>query len=178
MDPSVENPAAASTAARPEQLAAVDAAIAELKHLPGALLPILHAIQARLSFVPPAAVAPLAAALNLSQAEVLGVISFYHDFRTAPPGAHVLKVCRAEACQAVGSEALQAHLRQAHGLSMHATSRDGQVTVEPVYCLGNCALGPSVQFDGRLHARVSPGKLDQLLGRTGGCGCGEPGGCQ
>ena len=144
-------------------LEAVDAAIAELKALRGALIPILHAISERLGFVPPAAIARIAQALNITQAEVHGVITFYHDFRTTPPGDHVLKLCRAEACQAMGCERLERRLREHYGLGMKETSPDGRLTVEPVYCLGNCALSPAVMLDGRLQGRVDEKRLDELL---------------
>ena len=136
-----------------------------LRHLPGALLPILHEIQHELGHVPAAAVPAIAAALNLSRAEVHGVISFYHHFRTAPAGEHVVQLCRAEACQAVGARALEAHVKQRLGIGFGATTADGKVTLEPVYCLGNCACGPSVQVDDQLHARVSPQSFDNLLAR-------------
>lgn len=142
---------------------AVERAIAENRALPGALLPILHAIQDRLGFIPPAAVAPVAAALNLSHAEVHGVITFYHDFRTSPPGRHVLKVCRAEACQSMGGEALAARLRERLGVDFHHTTADGAISLEPVYCLGNCAVPPSVMVDGRVHGRLTPERLDRLV---------------
>ena len=151
--------------------AVVDAAIARLRELPGALLPILHAIQHELGYVPPAAIPRIADGLNLSHAEVHGVVTFYHDFRSSPPGRHVLKLCRAEACQAMGSERLEQHLRERHQLAMHDTSPDGSVTVEPVYCLGNCALSPSALLDGRIQGRVSTQRLDAMLAdckRTGG----------
>jgi formate dehydrogenase subunit gamma len=153
----------APVAATPAQLAAIDAAIARLADLPGALLPILHTIQDELRFVPPAALSRIAEALNLSRAEVHGVVTFYHDFRTAPPGAHVLKLCRAEACQAMGCERIERRLRDVHGTAVGATSPDGQLTVEPVYCLGNCALSPAVLLDGQLHGRVTEQRLDQLV---------------
>lgn len=162
------NPGAAPSDAR---LAVVDAAIARLCELPGALLPILHAIQHELGFVPPAAVDRIADALNLSRAEVHGVVTFYHDFRSEPPGRHVLKLCRAEACQSMGCERLEVRLREKHGLSMGATSADGSVTLEPVYCLGNCALSPSAMFDGKVQGRVTEARLDAWLGecrRNGG----------
>lgn len=146
--------------------AVVDAAVQRLRDLPGALLPILHAIQGELRYVPPGALPPIATALNLSQAEVHGVLTFYHDFRTGPPGRHVLKLCRAEACQAMGCERLEARLRDHHGAAMHATTADGALTVEPVYCLGNCALSPSLQLDGELHGRVTPERLDALVAAT------------
>lgn len=164
----------------PTQTAVVAATIARLRSLPGALLPILHDLQAQLGYVPPAALPTLADALNLSLAEVHGVVTFYHDFRQVPPGQHVLKVCRAEACQAVGSAQLEAHLATAYGVGCGATTADGKLTVEAVYCLGNCALGPSVQLDGELFGRVDAGSLDGMLAaarvKRSGCGCG-PGGC-
>src|ERR1700759_2740243 len=113
--------------------AIIDLAIAENRALPGALLPVLHAIQDGLGFVPPDAVPRIAHALNLSQAEVHGVITFYHDFRSSPPGRHVLKLCRAEACQAMGSDALAARLTQRLGIAWKETSPDGALTIEPVY---------------------------------------------
>jgi formate dehydrogenase subunit gamma len=141
----------------------IDAAIAEHRELPGALLPVLHAIQDALGFVPPDAVPRIAQALNLSQAEVHGVISFYHDFRSSPPGRHVLKLCRAEACQAMGAEALATHLTRRLGVAWRETSRDGALTIEPVYGLGNCALSPAVMIDGELYGRVTPARFDKLI---------------
>lgn len=150
------------------EAAAVAAAIERWAETPGALLPILHQVQEALGYVPPAALEPIAAALHLSRAEVHGVVTFYHDFRTKVPGAHVLKVCRAEACQAVGSRELEAHVATtlsvgAPGQAVHGTTQDGQFTVEPIYCLGNCALGPSIQLDGKLYGKVTPKRLDALL---------------
>jgi formate dehydrogenase subunit gamma len=142
---------------------AIDAAIARCRDLPGATLPILHAIQDQLGYVPPVAVDRVAAALNLSRAEVHGVVTFYHDFRRQPPGRHVLKLCRAESCQAQGCDRLVAHLEQRHGARLQATTDDGALTVEPVYCLGNCALSPTVMLDGRLQGRVTEQRLDELL---------------
>jgi formate dehydrogenase subunit gamma len=141
----------------------VTEAIAAHRHRPGALLPILHTLQDRLGFIPPESVAPIAEALNLSRAEVHGVITFYPDFRSAPPGRHVVKLCRAEACQSMGSEALAAHARARLGVDFQQTTADGAITLEPVYCLGNCALSPAALIDGRLHGRVSPERLDRLL---------------
>lgn len=152
----------------PAQTATVAAVLDRLRDLPGALLPILHAIQEELGFVPPAALGDIAAALNLSVADVHGVVTFYHDFRSAPPGAHVLKVCRAEACQAMGNAGLERHVAQRTGVQdLHGTTADGQLTVEPVYCLGNCALSPAVQLDGRVHGKVTPARLDALLAKAG-----------
>jgi formate dehydrogenase subunit gamma len=164
MHPSVPSGAAAPpTPATPAQLAAVDGAIARLQAERGATLPILHAIQDELGFVPPEAIDRIAKALNLSRAEVHGVVTFYHDFRTAPPGRTVLKLCRAEACQAMGCRELEQHLRERHGLAMGATADDGALTLEPVYCLGNCALSPSALLDGRLLGRVDRVRLDRIV---------------
>jgi formate dehydrogenase subunit gamma len=143
--------------------AVIDQAIAEKRALPGALLPVLHAIHDVLGFVPPDAVPRIAHALNLSQADVHGVITFYHDFRSSPPGRHVLKLCRAEACQAMGSEALAAHLTKRLGIAWKETSPDGALTIEPVYCLGNCALSPAMMLDGKLRGRVTAAVLDETI---------------
>ncbi len=142
---------------------AVERALSELKALPGALLPILHAIQDALGYVPPEAVPAIAHALNLSRADVYGVITFYRHFRSAPPGRHVVQLCRAESCQAMGCEALAQHVKTRTGADFHATSADGAVTLEAVYCLGNCACSPAVMIDGRLHGRVTPERFDRLL---------------
>jgi len=131
---------------------------------PGPLLEILHAIQDELGFVPAAAVPQLADALNLSRAEIHGVISFYHHFRTHAPGRHVVQICRAEACQALGARALEAHAKKSLGIDFHQTTPDGAVTLEAVYCLGNCGCGPSVLVDDdELHARVTPESFDALM---------------
>jgi formate dehydrogenase subunit gamma len=129
----------------------------------GPLLPILHEIQAEFGYIPEDAVRLVAARLNLSRAEVHGVVSFYHDFRHAPAGRHVLKLCRAEACQAMGSEANAEALLQRLGLGWGETSPDGRLTVEPVYCLGLCACGPSAMLDDELHGRLDGAGLDALL---------------
>jgi len=142
---------------------AVLGACARLKTLPGALLPILHAVQAALRFVPKDAVPLIAGELNLSIAEVHGVVSFYHYFLQERPGRHVVHVCRAEACQALGGAALEAHAKAALGVDYHATTSDGAITLEPVYCLGNCALGPSVMIDETLQGRVTPQRFDTLI---------------
>lgn len=130
---------------------------------PGALLPILHEIQAAVGYIPVATIAPIASALKLSRAEVHGVISFYADFRTEPAGKHTLQICRAEACQARGSTALVAHAQTTLGISDHQTTADGRITLEPVYCLGLCACSPSVRVGDRLLGRVDIAALDGLL---------------
>lgn len=142
------------------QLTVVDAVIARLVHEPGALMPILHAVQAALGYVPPAVLPRIAEAVNLSRAEVHGVMTFYHDFRSEPPGKRIVELCRAEACQAMGSDALAAHLA-AHHVAVGKSTAD--LTVRAVYCLGNCALSPAVLVDGRLVGRVTPQRLDALL---------------
>lgn len=141
----------------------VDRAITSLRAVPGGLLPILRAIQDELGYVPPEAVPVIADGLNLSRAEVYGVISFYHDFRSEPPGRHVVHVCRAESCQALGAEALLAHACERLGVEGHGTSADGAVTLEPIYCLGNCALSPAVMVDRRVYGRMSRERLDTML---------------
>lgn len=141
----------------------IDEAIAAHRTLPGALLPVLHAIQDALGFIPPDAVPRVARTLNLSQAEVHGVITFYHDFRSSPPGRHVLKLCRAEACQSMGSEALASRLTRRLGIAWRETSPDGALTIEPVYCLGNCALAPALMIDGRLRGRITAEALDGVV---------------
>lgn len=146
-----------------EQQAAVDAAIEQYRDTPGALLPVLHAVQDTLGYVPPAAIPAIASALNLSRAEVHGVVTFYHWFRSVPPGRHVVHLCRAEACQAQGCARTEAHLRSRLGIDFHETTSDGAVTLEPVYCLGNCSLGPAAMIDGRLYGRLTPERLDQLV---------------
>jgi formate dehydrogenase subunit gamma len=141
----------------------IDDAIAANRALPGALLPVLHAIHDALGFIPPAAVPRIAQALNLSQAEVHGVLTFYHDFRSSPPGRHVVKLCRAEACQAMGAEALAARLTERLGIAWEETTPDGALTIEPVYCLGNCALSPALLFDGKLRGRITAEGLDGIV---------------
>ncbi|MGH8289127.1 MAG: formate dehydrogenase subunit gamma [Steroidobacteraceae bacterium] len=142
---------------------AVRRIVGELKGRPGPLVEVLHAIQAELGYVPAAAVPLVAEGLNLSRAEVHGVISFYHYFRSTSPGAHIVSVCRAESCQAMGGEALAAHAQRRLGVDFHQTTPDGRFSLEPVYCLGNCACSPAVMIDGRLHGRVTPERFDALL---------------
>jgi len=137
--------------------------IRALKHVEGALLPILRAIQDKFGYVDAAAVPVIADELNLSRAEVHGVISFYHDFRQHAPGRHIVKICRAEACQSVGGRDSEAHAKDRLNAGFHETSADGRYTLEPVYCLGNCACAPSAMIDGKLHGRVTPKRFDQLI---------------
>jgi formate dehydrogenase subunit gamma len=130
---------------------------------PGATLPILHALQEEFGHVPEEAVPLVAHALNLSRAEVHGVVTFYHDFRRAPPGRHVLKLCRAEACQAMGSDDLAARAERRLGVKLGETTPDGRVTVEAIYCLGLCACAPSAMLDGEVIGRLDATRLDTLL---------------
>lgn len=141
----------------------IHSVLAREKDTPGALLPILHAIQDGAGYVPDVAIPEIAHALNLSQAEVRGVISFYHDFRTAPPARHILRLCHAESCQSRGAAGLAAQLREHLGLDDHGTREDGQISLRPVYCLGACACSPALELDGQLHARVTPERLQQLV---------------
>jgi formate dehydrogenase subunit gamma len=139
------------------------ARIRELEHLPGALLPILHALQEEFGYIDAAATPMIADALNLSRAEVHGVISFYHDFRHAAPGRHVMKICRAESCQSMGCDALIDHIEKRLSVKLGETTPDQSLTVEQVFCLGNCALSPAVMLDGEPYGRVSPSVADFLL---------------
>ena len=139
------------------------ARIQELDHLPGALLPILHALQEEFGYIHPEAVPLIANALNLSRAEVHGVISFYHDFRHEAPGRHVLRICRAESCQSMGCDALINHVEKRAGVKLGETTPDGSLTVEQVFCLGNCALSPAVMMDGEPYGRVSMRVADFLI---------------
>lgn len=145
------------------QVKIVEDACEALKDTAGPLIPILHAVQDKLGFVPKDAVPKIAHALNLSIAEVHGVVTFYHYFRTNPAGRHVMHLCRAEACQSVGAAALEAHAKRTLGIDFHGTTRDGAISLEPVYCLGNCSLGPSLMVDKKLHGRISAQRFDQLV---------------
>ncbi len=135
----------------------------EHQGLEGPLLPILHALQEEFGYIDEAAEPLIAEALNITRAEVHGVVTFYHDFRQAPAGRHVLKLCRAEACQAAGGDALAARAEARLGVSMGSTAPDGSVTLEPVYCLGLCSVGPSAMLNGRVVARLDQNRLDALL---------------
>jgi formate dehydrogenase subunit gamma len=158
----IEPPSSLNAADR----AAVQNVCAGLKDLPGALMPIFHAVQKAVGYVPKGAVPLIAHELNLSLAEVHGVLSFYHYFRKEPGGRHVVHLCRAEACQAVGAVELESHAKQSLRVDFHGTTADGAITLEPVYCLGNCALGPSLMIDDQLQGRVSTARFDELIRRT------------
>ena len=137
--------------------------IGGLSGLQGATLPILHALQEEFGYVDQRAVPLIAEALNLSRAEIHGCVSFYHDFRAAPAGRHVLKICRAEACQAMGVEKLVERIELTHRLAVGATSPDGGLTIESVYCLGNCALSPAALLDGEPVGRLDAAAIDEII---------------
>jgi formate dehydrogenase subunit gamma len=138
------------------------AIIEELKGLEGPLLPILHGIQEEFGHVPAETLPVIAEALNISKAEVHGVVTFYHDYRKEPAGRHVLKLCQAEACQSMGSDAIAAKLKQLLGIGFHETAKDGSVTLEPVYCLGLCACAPSAMLDGEVIGRLDDEALEEI----------------
>ena len=129
----------------------------------GGLLPLLHAIQDDIGYVPEACYLPISKALALSVAEVHGVVTFYHHFQRHPVGRHVLQVCRAESCQAMGSEKLEAHIKSTLGIDYHETTKDGAITLLPVYCLGNCACSPAVMMGEEVIGRVDAEKVAELI---------------
>ena len=139
------------------------AIVGELKGLEGPLLPILHEIQAEFGYVPQECLPVIARELNLSRAEVHGVVSFYHDYRDHPPGRHVLKLCRAEACQSMGGEAFAERVKALLGIDFHETTADGAVTLEPVYCLGLCSCAPAAMLDGAVRGRLDIDGADALI---------------
>ncbi|MFT4151850.1 MAG: formate dehydrogenase subunit gamma [Paracoccaceae bacterium] len=141
--------------------------IAEHQGLEGPLLPIFHAIQHEFGFIPDSCLPQIAQALTLSRAEVYGVLTFYHDFRTHPHGQHVVKLCRAEACQSMGADRIHAHAKGRLGLDWHQTSPDGRVTLEPVFCLGLCACAPAAMVDGRVIGRVDEAAVDRIAAEVG-----------
>ncbi len=136
---------------------------ADLMSLEGPLLPILHAVQAEFGHVPQAALPVIADALNITKAEVHGVMSFYHDFREHSPGRHVVKLCRAEACQAMGADRLADYAKSKLGVDFHGTTTDGAVTLEAVYCLGLCACAPAALVDGKVVGRVDDSRFDAIV---------------
>lgn len=146
-----------------EELTKIDAHIVAHKSMPGALLPLLHAIQDDIGYVPEACYPHISKALALSIAEVHGVVTFYHHFRTHQKGKHVLQICRAESCQALGSAALEAYTKKCLNIDYHQTTSDGAITLEPVYCLGNCALSPAVMLDDEVYGRMDAQKMTDLI---------------
>ncbi|HET7330024.1 formate dehydrogenase subunit gamma [Dyella sp.] len=134
-----------------------------LKDQPGALLPVLHGVQAALGYVPEEAIPLIAREMNLSRADVHGVVTFYHFFRSHPAGKRTIYLCRAESCQAMGAAKLEQHIKQRLGVDFHETTTDGAWTLEPVYCLGNCACSPAMMVDDELKGRVTPEGFDAWL---------------
>jgi formate dehydrogenase subunit gamma len=151
----------------PSQRDAIQRICAEMKTRPGPLLEVLHGVQDELGFVPPGAVALIAEELNLSRAEVHGVVTFYHHFRKSPPGRHSVQICRAEACQSMGAEALATHAKARLGVNFEQTTADGTFSLDAVYCLGNCACSPAVMVDGDIYGRVTPQRLDEIIEERG-----------
>ena len=147
----------------PWDKAAIISIVDSLKHQHGALMPILRRIQDDLGWVPPEILPLIAHELNLSRAEVHGVASFYHDFRHEPPGRNIVRICRAESCQAMGAVALADHARQRLGIDFGDTSADGSFSLEAVYCLGNCACSPAVVINGEIIGRVTPERFDTAI---------------
>lgn len=143
--------------------AVISRVLEERKNLPGALLPILHGIQDALGHVPRAAVSQIAQVLNLSRAEVHGVVTFYHHFRTTPPGRHTVYLCRAESCQSMGANRLVEHAKARLGVDFHETTADGAFTLEPIYCLGNCACSPAMMIDEEVYGRVTPERFEEVV---------------
>ena len=141
----------------------IETHIAQHKTMPGALLPLLHAIQDDLGFVPEDSYSLISKALSLSVAEVHGVVTFYHHFRTHKAGKHILQICRAESCQAMGGEKLEKDIKAALGVDYHETTKDGAVTLLPIYCLGNCACSPAVMLDDEVYGRVNVEMVAELL---------------
>jgi len=141
----------------------IQAHIQAHQHVPGGLMPLLHAIQDDIGYVPQSIYPEIAKALALSVAEVHGVVTFYHHFRTHPAGKHVLQICRAESCQAMGSAKLESELKARLGVDYHQTTQDGQVTLLPVYCLGNCGCSPAVMLDDEVHGRMDADKVSELI---------------
>jgi formate dehydrogenase subunit gamma len=141
----------------------IDSIVAANAARPGPLLEVLHEVQREFGCVPPEAIPQIARGLNLSRAEVHGVVTFYHHFRSTPPGRHRLQICRAESCQAMQGDALAAHAEQRLGVRFGETTADGGCTLEAVYCLGNCACSPAILLDEEPHGRMTPDRLDELL---------------
>ncbi|MBS0560806.1 MAG: formate dehydrogenase subunit gamma [Proteobacteria bacterium] len=166
MDQATRGKASNTGLPAPADAAQLEAILAAHADSEGALLPVLHAVQETFGYVPAAAVAPIAEALNLSKAEVTGVVSFYHDFRDAPAGRHVLKLCRAEACQAMGGRGLAERALRRLGIGWGGTTANGALTVEAVYCLGLCAIAPAALLDGEPVARLDGPALDVLCARA------------
>ncbi len=149
-----------------DQLVKIEKHIASHRQMQGALMPLLHAIQDDLGYIPEQCFGSISKSLNLSVAEVYGVVSFYHHFRTHPPGKNVMQICRAESCQSMGSEALEQFAKSKLGVDYHQTTVDGSITLEPVYCLGNCACSPAVMMNDQIYGRVNAAKIEKLIAQA------------
>jgi len=147
----------------PAQTETIRRIVADLKGRPGPLIEVLHAIQSALGYVPEGAVPLVAQDLNISRAEVHGVVTFYHYFRRTPPGKRVVSLCRAESCQAMGGDQLAEHAKSSLGVDFHQTTDDGEFSLEPIYCLGNCACSPAAMVNGRLYGRLTPERFDSMI---------------
>ena len=145
------------------QLERISVYIQKYQDKPGALLPLMHAIQDDLGFVPEESYKPISKAYNLSVAEIHGFVTFYHHFRTHLPGKNILQICRAESCQSMGSENLENYCQEKLGIDYHQTTKDNSITLEPVYCLGNCACSPAIMINEDVVGRVTPEKIDQII---------------
>ena len=146
-----------------KQLEKIQGHVEKYQNVPGALLPLMHAIQDDLGFVPEESYKPISKAYNLSIAEIHGFITFYHHFRTHAPGKNILQICRAESCQAMGSENIENYCQERLGITYHQTTKDNSITLEPVYCLGNCACSPAIMINEDIVGRVTPEKIDQII---------------
>lgn len=146
----------------------VSAIVEDLRVKPGALLPILHRVQDEIGYIPPEALPIIAEGLNISRAEVHGVVSFYPYFRSEPAGCNTIQICRAESCQAMGSRALEVHAQKSLEIDFHQTTADGELTLEPVYCLGNCACSPAVRVGNTIHGHVDEKKFDLIVSELRG----------
>jgi formate dehydrogenase subunit gamma len=146
-----------------QEISKINAHIAVHKALPGGLLPLLHAIQDDIGYVPEESYLPISKALALSVAEVHGVVTFYHHFHTHPIGKHILQICRAESCQAMGSEQLEKDIKAKLGIDYHETTNDGAITLLPIYCLGNCACSPAVMLDDEVYGRANIDLVTELV---------------
>ena len=153
-----------------QELDTVRNLLAQVSPEPDALLPLLQDVQARLGYIPKAAIRLIAQALNLSRAEVHGVVTFYHDFHEEPTAEHIVQLCMAEACQSVGCRSLAAHVHRTLGVGFHEPTADGRIQVDSAYCFGNCAAGPAVRVGDRIYGRVTPGSFDALMAPLRGTG--------
>jgi formate dehydrogenase subunit gamma len=151
----------------------IEKIIGRFRGQPGPLLIVLHAIQEEFGYIPEEAEPVVAEGLNLSRAEVHGVVTFYHYFRHHPPGRHVVQICQAESCKSMNSDKLTEHARRALGIEMNQTTSDGQFTLEPVYCLGNCACSPAMMVDGQVYGRLTNARFDAVLAEHRRAGDGE-----